>query len=121
MIAFEILEKIYGTWITDRYAECRRKELDTIEHGSASDKASCINSLFGIFNGSVKGNIYTYYYWSSDASIGSIYNYSGKTRERKWRTAIHCNRVDFNYRTGKVLITRTRWNSRCSENAGRIL
>lgn len=122
MIAFEIIDKIYETWGTDYKNEIYRKaDIDTLEMGTPEDKTCCINSLYGIFDGKVKGNIYTYYYWTSDVSIGSIFNYSGKTRERKWRELAHCCKVNYNYRTGNAEIKRVRWNKKCVENAGRIL
>lgn len=131
MIAFEIIEKIYDTWSGAGYKkyskewqemqDLRKAELNTLEHGSDMDKMACISGLYGIFDAEVKGNIYTYYYWYSEESIGGIYNYTGKRREREWRKLAKCVRVDYNYRTGEYKQRDTRWNKKCVENAGRIL
>lgn len=119
----ELMDKVYSIWKGDHkeMRDIRAAEIETLTNGSNEDKACCINGLFGIFDGTVKGNIYTYYFWSSDVSIGGIYNYSGKRREREWRKLAKCYRVDFNIRTDEAKITQTRWNKRCVENAERML
>ena len=129
-VAFEIIEKVYSTWKTDQkrwskegmeMAKLREAELKSLQYGSDEDKMCSISGLFGIFEASVKNNIYTYYYWSSDESIGGIYNYSGKRREREWRKLAKCYRVDYDIRTGEAKVTHTKWNKRCVENAGRMI
>jgi hypothetical protein len=131
MIDFDLIEKIYSTWDGSGYKKwskdweemrrLRESELKTLESGSDADKMACISGLYGIFDASVKGNIYTYYFWYSDESIGGIYNYYGKRREREWRKLAKCVRVDYNYRTGESVSKEVRWNKRCVENAGRMI
>lgn len=118
-----LLDQVYKIWNgnSEEMINIRASEIETLTHGSDKEKACCIDSLFGIFEGTVKNNIYTYYFWSSDVSIGGIYNYSGKRREREWRKLAQCYKVDFNIRTDEVKITPTRWNKRCVENAERMI
>ena len=118
-----LMDKVYSIWSgnSDEMEGIRAAEIETLTHGSEKEKACCIDGLFGIFDGTVKGNIYTYYFWSSDVSIGGIYNYSGKRREKEWRKLARCYRVDFNIRTDEAKVTPTRWNKRCVENAGRMI
>lgn len=88
---------------------------------STEDKKCYISSLYGIFDATMKGNIYTYYFWSSDVSVAGVFNYSGKRREREWRKLAKCYRVDYNIKTDEAKVKQTRWNKRCIENAGRTL
>lgn len=117
------MDKVYSILKGDdeEMERIRAAEIETLTHGSDKDKACCIDGLFGIFEGTCKGNIYTYYFWSSDVSIGVIYNYSGKRREREWRKLAKCYKVDFNIRTDEARVTQTRWNKRCVENADRYI
>lgn len=101
--------------------ESKAKHISAFINANDIDKEVLISEMFGIFDGSLRNNTYTYYFWSSDVSIGGIYNYSGKRREREWRKLAKCYRVDWNLKTDDITVKQTRWNKRCVENADRKL
>lgn len=86
------------------------------------DKRGMIADLYGIFDSSIKGNIFTYYYWYSDVDISYIYNYTGERRKKMWRSVSSCRRVDYNFVTDELKVTKlSRFNKRATENEGRKL
>ena len=84
--------------------------------GSISDKECMISETYGIFDGKLKGNIYTYYIYDCD-SINLFYYGTSN-----WHKGAACYRVDYNIMTDKKVVTKCkRWNSRATENRCRML
>ena len=112
-----LIEKWSSYETPEKVAEC----VDMFLKASPSDKCIMINEAFGIFDGSVKGNVYTYYFYSVDGYMGSLMNVSGKTRYNLWRKVLQCFRVDYNFITEEIKVRHTRFNKRCTENMNRII
>lgn len=98
------------------------KWVKNFQEADIEDKRCMIADLYGIFDSSIKGNIFTYYYWYSDVDISYIYNYTGERRKKMWRSVASCRRVDYNFVTDELKVTKlSRFNSRATENEGRKL
>lgn len=83
---------------------------------SPVDKECMISEAYGIFDGSLSGNVYTYYFYDCDTLN---YKYHGT---KNWHKGADCYRVDYNFSTDELMVTKCkRWNSRATENRCRML
>lgn len=80
------------------------------------DKQCMISESFGIFDGRIKGNIYTYYFYNCDTLN---YKYWGT---KKWYKGADIFKVDYNFVTDDLTVTKCkRFNKRATENRCRML
>ena len=81
-----------------------------------NDKECMISEAYGIFDGTLKGDIYTYYFYNCDTLNHRYYGTSN------WHKGADCYRVDYNIKTDEAVVTKCkRWNSRATENRCRML
>ena len=122
-IAFDLIDKVYRTWGTDwKERDVREAEIKTLQSSDSNEICGCISGLYGIFDATMKGDTYTYYFWDSDVTLDAVYNKHGAARYREFKKTVNCYRVDYNIRTGERKCVQTsRYNKRCLENAGCML
>lgn len=83
---------------------------------SDEDKCADISGTYGIFDATMKGDIYTYYFYDCDTLN---YKYHGT---KNWYKGANIFRVDYNVKTGESVKTKCkRFNRRCTENRYRML
>ena len=66
---------------------------------SQEDKECMISETYGIFEGKLSGDVYTYYYHCGDSIP---YNQYGK---KDWWKGVDFRRVDYNFMTDEITIT----------------
>ena len=83
---------------------------------SQEDKECIISETFGIFEGKLVGDIYTYYFYDCDTLNHKYYG------TKNWYKGADVYKVDYNIKTDKAVVTKCkRFNSRCTENRCRML
>lgn len=83
---------------------------------SDEDKCADISGTYGIFDATMKGDIYTYFFYDCDTLN---YKYYGT---KNWYKGAKIYRIDYNVKTDEFIRTECkRFNRRCTENRCRIL
>ena len=112
------MKKLIDEW--SRYWSKDEVEQHLINFCQASkeDKKCIIADTFGIFDGKLKGDIFTYYFFN-----GYSVRYWGTS---KWWKGTEFNRVDYNFMTDEVKVSRVKKRTKqivemASENNYRTL
>lgn len=80
------------------------------------DKCADISGTYGIFDATMKGDIYTYYFYNCDTLN---WKYHGT---KNWYKGAEIYKVDYNVKTDECNMTLCkRFNRRCTENRCRML
>ena len=110
------MNKLISYWKTYLSEAKIEEKLNYFSNSDSEEKSCIISDTFGIFNGSVKGNIYTYYFYNCD----TLNHY---LRGRKnWYKGAKCFKVEYNFKTDNLkVIPLKKWNHKADENRMRML
>ena len=110
------MQKLINQW--QRYlskSEVEERLIDFCQ-ASPSDKECIISETFGIFDGSLNGDVYTYFFHNCDTLN---YKYRGT---KNWYKGADIYRVDYNFMTDNATVTKlNRFTKRATENCCRML
>ena len=83
---------------------------------SSEDKRCDIASTYGIFDSTMKDDVFTYYFFDCDTVNHRYYG------TKNWHKGVDVYRVDYNWLTDKAVVTKLkRFNKRCTENRMRMI
>ena len=110
------MKRLVDWWLTYMSKEDVEKHILSFRRAKANDKKCMISDSFGIFDGSIKGHVYTYYFHNCDTLN---YKYRGT---KKWYKGADIFKVDYNFITDDLTVTKCkRFNKRATENRCRML
>lgn len=83
---------------------------------SPEDKRCDIAGTYGIFDSTIKGDIFTYYFYDCDTVD---YRYYGT---KNWHKGVDVYKVDYDIVKDNAVVTKCkRFNKRCTENRMRMI
>ena len=110
------MKALIRKWQTYLPKEEVEEHLIAFCQSSEEDKECMISEAFGIFDGSLKGNIYTYFFYDCETLN---YRYLGTDN---WYKGADIYRVDYNFMTDEAVVTKlNRFNRKATENNCRML
>lgn len=99
---------VHNSIITARLSELKSMPKEDI--------CAVISDVYGIFDATMKGNVYTYYFYNCDTLN---YKLRGK---KNWYKGADIFKVTYNVKTEELKIVKCkRFNARCTENRCRML